>query len=344
MEKTGEVQVDSFIRALPKAELHLHLEGTIEPETVVELARNHGRDLDIEEVRKLYCYTDFNRFILCFRTITEHLVTPDDYELITYRLMQRLAQQNVRHAEVYISVGTCIWWGRDFDEVFEGVERGRQRGEREFGVSVLWIFDAVRHFGPEAAMRVTERAIALRERGSVVAIGIGGDERRAGPELFTDVYAYAAANGLRLTCHAGETTGPGSVWGALNLLGTERIGHGLNSYNDPELVRHLRETQVPIEISITSNVRTGSIQRLDQHPVRRYFDQGLFITLNTDDPGIFETDLCREYQLARDVFGFTNDELVQLAKNSFQASFLPESRKLEYLRLFDAVPMDRTNR
>jgi adenosine deaminase/aminodeoxyfutalosine deaminase len=328
-----------FVRALPKAELHLHLEGAIEPETFRELAGNHGQALDPAEIAQFYSYSDFTGFLLCFRAITRYLQTPEDYELVSYRLMQRLAAENVKHAEVYIAVGTCLYWGRSFDEIFEGLERGRLRGERDFGISLYWIFDAVRHFGSDAAQCVAERAVKFRERGSVVGFGIGGDERRAAPELFRDVYAYASRHGLRLTCHAGESVGPESIWGALKELRTERIGHGLTSIHDPELLAHLRDAQVPIEISVTSNVRTGCCEKLEQHPVRRYFDLGLMITLNTDDPAMFETTIGREYQIAQDVFGFTDEQLKTLAMNSFKASFLHDDQKKEYLKLFAAAPV-----
>ncbi|MFB3814532.1 MAG: adenosine deaminase [Terriglobales bacterium] len=328
-------QPSAFVRALPKAELHLHLEGAIEPETLVELARNHGQALDPEDVRRAYHYTDFTGFLLCFRTITKYLETPDDYEIVTYRLMERLAAENVKHAEVYVAVGTCLYWGRSFEEIFQGLERGRERGERDFGVSLYWIFDAVRHFGAEAAMCVAERAVKLKHRDSVVGFGIGGDERRAAPELFRDVYEYAASHGLRLTCHAGETVGPDSVWGALHALRTERIGHGTTCWQDPQLLAYLLDAQVPIEVSVSSNVRTGCVRGLEQHPLRQYFDLGLLVTLNTDDPAMFETTIGREYQIAQDVFGFTDEQLKRLAMNSFAASFLPDEKKREYLRLFD---------
>ncbi len=334
---TNDTQPSDFILALPKAELHLHLEGAIEPETVVELAANHGRLLDRAEVERMFHYTDFTGFLLCFRAITEHLVTPDDYELITYRLMERLARENVLHAEVYIAVGTCLYWGRTFADIFEGLERGRQRGERDFGVSVYWIADAVRHFGPDKAQHVVDHAAKLIDR-NVVGFGIGGDERRAAPELFDQVYANAARHGLRLTCHAGESCGPESVWGALT-LNTERIGHGLTCHRDPDLVKHLRDQQIPIEISLTSNVRTGCCESFDAHPVRQYFDQGLLLTLNTDDPSMFETTLAGEYRVAQQLYGFSDEELTRLAMNSFRASFLPDEKKREFLRRFDAIPV-----
>jgi adenosine deaminase/aminodeoxyfutalosine deaminase len=181
--------------------------------------------------------------------------------------------------------------------------------------------------------------VRYRDR-NVIGFGIGGDESRAAPELFRDVYSYCAEYGLHLTAHAGETTGPESVWGALN-LGAERIGHGLNAGRDPELVEELSKRQIPIEVCITSNLRTGCCSSLTEHPVRNYFDHGLMITLNTDDPAMFHTSLNREYQLAQTNFGFTDEHLRELARNSFEASFLPAEKKLELLNLFDATASRR---
>ncbi len=327
--------LSAFIVALPKAELHLHLEGSIDPPTLLELKKRHGKKGALAEVERLYRYHDFTGFLMAFKTVTEELQTPEDYELITYRLMEKLKAENVLHAEVYVSVGVCLWRKQDFDSIFAGMERGRERGERDFGISLLWIFDAVRQFGAEKAQRVAE--LAARYKGpSVVGFGIGGDERQAAPELFRDVYAYAAKNGLRLTAHAGESAGPGSVWGALNLP-AERIGHGFTASQDPELVEALSTRQIPVEICITSNLRTGICPTLAEHPVRNYFDQGVMVTLNTDDPAMFATSLSREYQLAQDTFGFTDEHLRELARNSFEASFLPAEKKLQFLDIFDAA-------
>jgi aminodeoxyfutalosine deaminase len=330
----GNGQPSEFILALPKAELHLHLEGAIEPDTVLELVCNHGQEIDPLELRKLYEYTDFTGFLLCFRAITQYLQTPEDYELITYRLMERLKRDNVLHAEVYVAVGVCLYWERNWDDIFEGLERGRQRGERDFGVSLYWIADAVRHFGAEACQKVVDQAAKLVDR-NVVGFGIGGDERRAAPGLFRDVYASAARQGLRLTCHAGETAGPESVWGALRELGAERIGHGLTSYEDPELMKHLRDAQIPVEVSLSSNVRTGCCESFRDHPIRHFYDEQLLVTLNTDDPALFGTTMAREYQVAQDVCGFSDDELRELAMNSFRASFLPENQKRQMLQRFE---------
>ncbi len=326
---------NSFIRLLPKAELHLHLEGAIQAATLLELKHRHGQSGSLAEVEKLYRYSDFDSFLIAFKAVTEHLRSPEDYELITYGLMQQLKEENILHAEIYVSVGVCLWRNQDFPAIFEGLERGRQRGERDFGISVLWIFDAVRHFGAEAAQKVFELAVRYRDR-NVIAVGIGGDEQKAKPELFRDSYAYAADNGLHLTAHAGETAGPESIWGAINLR-AERIGHGLTAAQDPDLVEELAQRQVPIEICITSNVRTGCCKTVSEHPVKQYFDHGLMITVNTDDPAMFGTTLSHEYQLAQQAFGFTDEHLRELARNSFEASFLPAEKKLEFLNLFDAA-------
>jgi aminodeoxyfutalosine deaminase len=324
-----------FIRSLPKAELHLHLEGSVTPATLAELRRAHRKASTLAEAEALYEYKDFLGFLTAFKTLTEDLQTPADYELITYRLMEQLKAENVLHAEVYVSVGVCLWRKQDFDAIFEGLERGRERGERDFGVSLLWIFDAVRQFGPGAAQEVFELAARYRDR-NVVGIGIGGDEQKAPPELFRDAYAYAAAQGLRLTAHAGESAGPESIWGALN-LGAERIGHGLTAYQDPELIEELATRQIPVEICLTSNLRTGCCGKISDHPVRRYFDQGLMLTLNTDDPAMFATSLTNEYELAQTEFGFTDEHLRELSRNSFEASFLLPEKKLHFLNLLDSA-------
>jgi len=329
-----------FLLALPKAELHLHLEGSIEPATLLELRRRHGIDGSPAEIEQLYNFTDFAGFLRAFKDVTGYLRTPDDYELITYRLMERLKSENILHAEVTVSVGVCLWREQDFPAIFEGLERGRRRGEKDFGISLLWIFDAIRQFGAEKAEPVLDLAIQFRDR-NVVAFGIGGDELKGPPELFQKVFARAADHGLHLTAHAGESAGPESIWGALNLK-SERIGHGLTAGQDSELLEELAERQIPIEVCVTSNLRTLCCAELAQHPVRRYFDEGLMLTLNSDDPAMFRTSLVEEYRLVQDHFAFADDQLRELARNSFEASFLPAERKIEFLNLFDAAATERS--
>jgi aminodeoxyfutalosine deaminase len=335
MSVVPEPPPSAFIRQLPKAELHLHVEGTVEPATLYELRQRHGDHATLAETEALYRYSDFQSFLMAFKEISAHLRGPDDYELITYELMQRLKQDNVLHAEVYVAVGVCLYRKLDFAAIFEGLDRGRARGAREFGVSLLWIFDATRHFGAEAAQQVFELAARYQDR-HVIGIGIGGDEQKAPPELFRSVYGYAEDNGLRLTAHAGETASPESIWGALNLH-AERIGHGFTAGQDADLIEELSYRQIPVEICLTSNLRTGVCKAISEHPVKSYFDQGVMITLNTDDPALFGTTLSREYQMAQKHFEFTDEHLREIARNSFEASFLPAEKKLELLSLFDAA-------
>ena len=334
--------IKDFIRRLPKAELHLHLEGTILPSTLVELsARNDAVPMKLREAKTHYRFDDFTSFIEGFKAVTRRLINPEDYELTAWRMMQQLAAQGVVHAEVYISVGVIYMW-RNFDQravepIFAALERARERGERELGLSLYWIFDAVRHFTVEEAERVFRKAAEMRPHyPSIIGIGLGGDERRAGSEPFRVYYADAAKAGLRLTNHAGETTGPEAIWEAL-AIGSERIGHALSAIQDEALLDELRTRSIPLELNPTSNVRTGVCASFAEHPLRRYFDAGLMVTLNSDDPAFFGSDLSNEYLLAHTEQGFTRDELRQLAANSIRASFLPDLAKTAWLSRIDST-------
>jgi aminodeoxyfutalosine deaminase len=328
--------IRAFIRRLPKAELHLHLEGTITPATLVELSRRHDdAPLTLPDAEALYRFTNFTEFINAFRAVTRQLVHPDDYELAAWRMMQHLAEQGVVHAEVFISVGVIYMWRNHdpacFEPIFEGLERARLRAERELGLSIYWIFDAVRHFTLPEAKRVFDKAAAMRDQyPAIIAIGLGGDERQRASEPFRNLYARAKEAGLRLTNHAGETTGPEAIWEALG-IGSERLGHALSAVDDGDLLKELKARSVVLELNPTSNVRTGVCSSFAAHPLRRYFDHGLLVTLNSDDPAFFGSDLANEYLLAHTEQAFTPDELRQLAANSFHASFLPPSTKHSWL-------------
>jgi len=333
-KREAEIDVVDWLRGLPKCELHLHLEGTILPATLLELSQRHDAEpLTVESARKLYEYQDFMGFLMSFKAVTERLRGPDDYELITYNMVRELAAQGVAHAEVYVSFGIIYYWKKvEVEPYVEAIERGRLRAEKEFGTSVLWIVDAVRHFGAVEAARVFRKAAELRERyPSIVGIGIGGDEARGGAELFRELYAEAKAAGLRLTAHAGESVGPESIWAAIN-IGAERVGHALSAQNDRELMDVLAEKQIPLEINVTSNVRTGCCKGLEEHPVKLYFESGLMVTINSDDPPMFGSDLLGEYVLVQERFEFSLEQMRELAANSVEASFLPPERKLELLQ------------
>ena len=334
--------ISTFIRRLPKAELHLHLEGSVLPSTLVELsARHDARPLTLAEAEALYRFTDFTGFLDAFRAVTQQLVTAEDYELAAWRMIEQLAEQGVVHAEVFIAVGVIYLWRKDdpaaFEPIFSGLERARERGQRELGISLYWIFDAVRHFTVAEAERVFRKAAELKPtHPSIIGIGLGGDERRCGSAAFHALYQEAARAGLRLTNHAGETTGPEAIREAL-AIGSERIGHALSAVKDFYLMEELREHQIPLELNLTSNVRTGVCPSIAAHPLRRYFDAGLLVTLNSDDPAFFGSDLANEFLLAHAEQKFTRDELRQLAANSIRASFLPEIEKTEWLFRINAT-------
>jgi adenosine deaminase/aminodeoxyfutalosine deaminase len=305
--------MDDFLLEMPKAELHLHLEGSIEPETLHEL----DPATSLEDYRALYQYENFDAFLRAFGVIGKRLRSPDDYALITRRLLERLASQNVRYAEIILSAGVVIWKQQEFAPIFEAVRQAAAGSP----VETRWILDAVRQFGPEHVMKVAELAAEYKDRG-VIAFGIGGSEERGPAEQFAEAFAFAKKAGLHLTAHAGESMGPGSVWAALE-LGAERIGHGIAAIRDEGLMRHLRERDIPLEVCPTSNVITGVVPRIEEHPLRRLFDAGVPIVLNSDDPAMFRCSLTGEYRLAQRAFGFTESELRQLADNSFRYAFKP---------------------
>jgi aminodeoxyfutalosine deaminase len=335
-------ELNAFIRRLPKAELHLHLEGTITPETLVELSKRHDPvPMTLREARALYRFDDFTGFIQSFKAVTRRLIDPEDYELAATRMIEGLARQGVVHAEVFISVGVIYMWRnfdpRAFEPIFEALERARERGQREHGISLYWIFDAVRHFTVPEADRVFRKAAEMRPYyPSIIGIGLGGDERQAGSEPFREFYARAADAGLRLTNHAGETTPPAAIWEALS-IGSERIGHALSAIQDSNLIEALKMRSIPLELNPTSNVRTGVCPSFASHPLRQLFDAGLLVTINSDDPAFFGSDLANEYLLAHTEQGFSKEDLRQLAANSIRGSFLPESEKTKWLERIRAA-------
>jgi adenosine deaminase/aminodeoxyfutalosine deaminase len=295
-------------RQWKKADLHVHLEGSIEPETVAEL----DSSITVDAARDKYRTSNFAEFIEAYKWVNQLLRSPADYALITRRLLERLAAENVVYAEINVSVGVMLWKQQPVDAIFYAIQSEAQ----ESSIQVRWIFDAIRHFGAEHGMQVAKHAVEHHEAG-VAAFGIGGDELRGPVEGFYDVFEYVRENGLAVVPHAGETGGAESVWAAIK-GGAKRIGHGIRAADDAELMTYLRDNDIPLEICITSNVCTGAVSSLEGHPVRRLFDAGVPLTLNTDDPGMFGTTLSREYAIAARQFGFTEDELAAIANNGFR--------------------------
>ena len=293
----------------PKAELHVHLEGSAEPRTVCDL----NPAVTLEEVTRRYQYSDFAGFIEAYKWVVTMLDRPSHYVLLTERLLASMAAQGVEYAEINLSVGVMMWRGLDVAAIFDAIS------ETALGSSVKtrWIFDAVRQFGAEAAEGVAREA-AARASLDVVGFGIGGDESKIAAREFRRAFDIARDAGLHSLPHAGETTDARSVWDAIRELGAERIGHGIRAADDPALLAYLRDHRIPLEISISSNVATGAVASLAEHPVRRIFDAGVPIVLNSDDPAMFHTSINREYEIAAESFGFTGAELAALAAESFK--------------------------
>ena len=295
----------------PFAELHVHLEGSVEPETLREI----DSTVTLEEISAATSYTDFAGFIQSYIWVNRHLQTPAHYAIAARRLFERLNSENVSYAEVTLSAGMMLWKGQDFAQIYEALQHPALRSPLE----VRWILDAVRQFGAESAQPVFDLA-AERVYDGVVAVGLGGFEAGAPASDFAGLFQQARDRGLHTVCHAGETTNAQNVWDALS-IGAERIGHGIRAIEDPKLMEHLRQKNIPLEICISSNLRTGAVASLDQHPVRKLFDAGVPIILNTDDPALFNCTLSSEYALAQDHFGFSDQELEVIATNAFHFSF-----------------------
>jgi adenosine deaminase len=318
-----------FARRMPKAELHVHLEGSIRPATLLQLAERNGFGLpaqDEDGLREFYRFRSFSHFIEVYVTITCCLQTVDDYRLIAYEFGADCARQNIRYAEATFSILTNVrYTGLQWQAILEGLNDGRARARDEFGVDWRWVFDIVRDI-PDTQDEVVEIALAAREQG-VVALGLGGSEAGFRADLFPRSFQRAREAGLGRVPHSGETAGPESIWSTLRLLHPDRIGHGVRCVEDPSLVDHLREHQIPLEVCPTSNVCLGVFPDYAAHPLRQLWDWGLYITVNSDDPPLFDTDLEREYGILIDHFGFTADELEQVSLNAVRASLLPPSEK-----------------
>jgi adenosine deaminase/aminodeoxyfutalosine deaminase len=300
-----------FLLEMPKAELHLHLEGSVEPETLFEL----DPSTSLEEYRAAYRYDSFDAFLSAFAVVGKRLRRPQDYGLVTRRLLERLAEQNVRYAEITLAAGVVLWKEQEFGPIFDAIRAAAEGSP----VEVRWILDGVRQFGVQHVRRVAELAAERQDQG-VVALGIGGSEERGPAQWFGEVYRFARSEGLRLTAHAGESMGPESVWAALE-LGAERIGHGIRAVEDPALLQALVERDIPLEICVTSNLVTGVVKRVEEHPMRRLYDAGVAIVLNSDDPAMFRCTLVDEYRLAARALGFTETELREIAENGFRYAF-----------------------
>lgn len=328
---------EAVIKALPKVELHVHLIGSIRPETLLDIVEKEGLKAPfktVEDVRSLFKYRDFHHFISIYTLVNDHIVDERYFERITYELLESEAACNVRYVELSFSPRDHIRRGLDYGEMLDAINRARRRAEERWGMKSHIRVDLVRNYGPEAAM---ETLNLIEERGEgVISIDIGGTEDRFPPKPFAEAYQRAREMGLHLVAHAGEAAGPESIWDAVRHLNVERIGHGVAAIRDPELMRYLREHQIAVEACPTSNVLVGVVPRLEEHPIRSFYDYGLLVSANTDDPSMFDTDMNREYLKLHRHLGFTIEELFKLSLNALKSSFLSEGERRDLRESFQA--------
>jgi aminodeoxyfutalosine deaminase len=340
------VDIRSFVAALPKVELHVHLLGSASVDTVLDLSRRHpdrGVPTEAAELRRFYTFTDFAHFIEVILTVNELVTTGADITSLVVGLARDQARCGVRYAEVTVTPVNHMLAGIAPDELAEALEVGRQQALAEHGVRLAWIFDIPGEKGPVAGMDTANFVLRHRPEGTV-GFGLGGPEVGVPREQFAEAFALAREAGLRSVPHAGETTGPDTVWAALRELGAERIGHGINAASDPRLLDHLAEQGIALEVCPTSNVRTRSVASLAAHPLPQLLRAGVPVTLATDDPGMFDTDLNREYLLCHEVFGFTVADLAELARAGARAAFCPEDLRGQLLTEVNALERRSTRR
>jgi adenosine deaminase len=318
------ISLQEALRRLPKSELHLHIEGAIPLPALWELVSKYGRGgvSSIQELEERFRYRDFPHFLETWMWKNGFLREYDDFTFIAAAVARDLADQNVRYVEAFHSPGDfAMLHGLEVARVTEALRRGLDQVKDR--IEIRLIADLTRDFGPERG-RAWLREIAGASELRIVGIGIGGSEHAFPPEPYREVYREARSLGLRTTAHAGEAAGPESIWGALRALDVDRIGHGTRAIEDPELVDHLAEKRIPIEMCPISNVRTGVAASIAAHPIRALFDRGLLVTVNTDDPKMFGTSLEEEYRALAEHQNFQLAEIRRLADNTIDATWADE--------------------
>lgn len=326
-------EISTYIAGLPKAELHVHLQGAASVATVLELAQRHPESsipTTEQELRDFYTFTDFAHFIDVYIAVNALIRTADDVQALVFGLGRDLKNVNVRYAEVTVTPDSHLLMGIDPAALTQALTVGRARVLESFGIELAWIFDIPGELGLESGVRTIQWAEGYLPDGSV-GFGLGGPEIGVPRSAFADVFKRARALGLASVPHAGETTGPESIRESLTALGAVRIGHGIAAAQDPDLMAELVERDVVLEVCPTSNVCTKAVANLQEHPFPLLRDAGVRLTLNTDDPGMFDTDLNREYRIAHDVFGLNAVELTEIARESVHASFARASTKTRIL-------------
>ncbi|WP_081952103.1 adenosine deaminase [Kitasatospora phosalacinea] len=335
----GVQGIEAFIAAMPKAELHVHHVGSASPRVVAELAARHAGHsrvpADPQALAEYFTFTDFAHFIEVYLSVVDLIRDAEDVRALTYGVAQDMARQNIRYAELTVTPYSSVSRGIPDVAFMEAIEDARLSAEKDLGVVLRWCFDIPGEAGLASAEETARLALDLAPEG-LVSFGLGGPEIGVPRPQFKPYFDRARAAGLHSVPHAGESTGPETVWDAIRVLGAERIGHGTQSVKDPALVDYLGEHRIPLEVCPTSNLATRVVERIEDHPVRQMVDAGLLVTINSDDPPMFGTDLNTEYAVAAKLLGLDEAGVAALARGAVEASFLDAAGKRRLTGEIDA--------
>ncbi|WP_246004831.1 adenosine deaminase [Nocardioides marmorisolisilvae] len=337
------MSLTDFIAGLPKAELHVHHVGSASPRIVSELAERHPGVVpsDPDALADFFAFRDFGHFIEVYLAVVDLIRTPEDIRLLTYEVAREMAQtQSLRYAELTCTPYTSVVRGIPIEAYGEAIEDARAAALRDFGLRLQWIYDIPGESGLPAADATLEFVLKNPTDG-LIGFGLGGPEVGVPRPQFQPHFDAARAAGLHSVPHAGETTGPQTIWDAINVLGAERIGHGTSAAQDPELLAHLAETGIPLEVCPSSNIATRAVERLEDHPIRAFRDAGVQVTVNSDDPPMFSTTLNHEYAIAADLLGLDEAGLGDLAKAAVDASFADDAFKAQLRGEIDSYVAER---
>jgi adenosine deaminase len=340
--ETLEPRLETFIRRMPKAEIHLHLEGSVRPATLLELARRNGVTppaSDETGLREFFRFRDFPHFIEVYIAVCSCLRTPDDFATIVREVGEDAAAQNIRYLEIHFNPETNVRKrGLDFHQMLAGMNRGRAEARERWGVEMRWIADGVRdsETSPWSVTQTVDWIAPLPQEDGVVALGLGGNEVGYPPTPFARDFSRARAAGLHTVAHAGETTGPVTICDSLDLLRVERIGHGVRAAENPDLVARLARDRVPLELCPTSNICTGVVATFAEHPFRAFDEAGVLVTVNSDDPPLFGTTLTDEFLVLARHWGYDADGIQRIALNAVDAAFLPAAERAKMRSSFAA--------
>ncbi|MFW9975721.1 MAG: adenosine deaminase [Candidatus Thorarchaeota archaeon] len=340
------MNISQAIRELPKAELHIHLLGAIRPKTLLSLIQDENPDSDyrtLEDITRLFQFRTFRHFILTYTEVVDYVTQEKHLEQIAFDMLEDCANCNTRYVEASFSAIDHIQRGLGYEKMLNAINRGIRRAKRRFGIECNIRIDLVRNEGPAGAMRILD--LIESKSDNVISVDIGGSEDLYPPKPFAKAFRRARRLGLHTVAHAGEAAGPESVWEAIKHLNIERVGHAVSAARDNRLLDYIKSKRIGIEACPISNVRTGAVKSLQEHPIREFYNRGLLVTLNSDDPTFFQTDLNNEYLQLNKRLGFSILDLFQLSVNAIEVSFLSEKKKArmrdsftkEAELIFDAV-------